>query len=104
MFGRTGGSWDVQRALPLKGVFFLEQAKNQHCEQIGTAQAVCLLTEVAEQVSSLVALSKDKKKIRLLRLQRFENICSMARVVPSYVLSFGREGNFWERIERVLDG
>jgi SynChlorMet cassette protein ScmC len=51
MFGGQGGAWDVQYAVPLKGVFFLKQVLEDKVEQINKARAVCMLVESVEQVS-----------------------------------------------------
>jgi hypothetical protein len=32
----------------------------------------------------------------------FENICHLAKAVPSYRLSATLEGRFWEEIEKVI--
>ncbi|MCG6536914.1 MAG: SynChlorMet cassette protein ScmC, partial [Syntrophales bacterium LBB04] len=38
--GQLGGSWDVQRAMPLKGIFLLAQAVEDRVERVGHGQAV----------------------------------------------------------------
>ena len=104
MMGGNGGTWDVQHAVPLKGIFFLERAHEDELEPLGIAQSVCLLTESAEQTSWSMSSYSEKNELRGLRLLRFDNICALAQTVPSYVLSLGREGAFWQEIERALNG
>jgi SynChlorMet cassette protein ScmC len=104
MFNGPGGTWDVQHAVPLKGIFFLEQAHEDKFEVLGIAQSVCLLAESAEQTSWPMQSYCEKNEVRRLRLLRFDNICTLAQTVPSYVLRLGCDGAFWQEIERALSG
>ncbi len=104
LYGGTGGSWDVQHAVPLRGIFFLEQSPEDSFEPLGMAQAVCLLNESAEQTLWPLSDVMKKDELRIIRLKRFENICKMSHGVPSFVLRLGLNGPFWREIERALDG
>jgi SynChlorMet cassette protein ScmC len=95
-------SWDVQHAVKLKSIFFLEKAGEEQILPLGTSQAICLLTESAEQVSRLMSRWLEKDEARMLRLQRFENVCSLAQAVPSYILRLSRHGTFWQDVEEAL--
>ena len=86
MFNGPGGAWDVQHSVPLKGIFFLEQAYEDAFEPLGIAQNVCLLSASAEQASWLMPGHSEKNALRELRLQRFDNICNLAQTIPSYIL------------------
>lgn len=101
MFGGPGGSWDVQHAVPLKGIFFLDQAPEDQVEPVGVGQAVCLLVESVEQASGL-SLGMAKDELRALCLQRFNNICALAQVVPCYLLHLSLTGTFWQEIEKAI--
>jgi SynChlorMet cassette protein ScmC len=103
LYGGTGGSWDVQYSVPLEGIFFLEQAKEENFEPLGVAQAACLLIESAEQTSWPLSPLMKQDELRIIRLKRFENICNMIQAVPSFVLRLGLNGPFWREIERALD-
>ena len=103
MFNGPGGTWDVQHAVPLKGIFFLEQAHEDALKPLGIAQSVCLLNESAEQAHCFISIHSEKNELRGIRLLRFNNICSLAKTVPSYVLRLGRDGAFWEDIEQALN-
>ena len=104
MFNGPGGTWNVQHAVPLKGIFFLEQAHEDALEPLGIAQSVCLLNESAEQAHCFIANHSEKNEMRGIRLLRFDNICALAKAIPSYVLRLGRDGAFWQEIERSLNG
>jgi SynChlorMet cassette protein ScmC len=100
--GGPGGSWPVQNAVPVKGIFFLAQASGDRVEKIGPGQAVSLLGECAGQVSTFMAPGLWKKELDALYLERFNNLCSLARVVPAHVLHICLTGTFWQEIEHTL--
>jgi SynChlorMet cassette protein ScmC len=105
MINGPGGTWNVQHAVPLKGIFFLEQANKDAFIAIGIAQSICLLNESAKQAASWSIPDHPKKNaLRELRLQRFDNICELAKTIPSYILRMSPDGAFWEEIESALNG
>jgi hypothetical protein len=97
-----GGSWDVQRAVPLKGVFFLEQSPGDWVEPVGVGHAVARLASSAQQVSHLMTRGLKQKQRRALHLERFENVCRLAQAVPAYLLHVSLTGTFWQEMERVI--
>jgi hypothetical protein len=101
--GESGGTWDVQNAVPLKGVFFLSQAVEDRVESVGPGHAVSLLVKSAEQTSQLMARGLSKEETRALHLERFNNLCALARVVPTHVLHISLTGAFWQEIEQMLE-
>lgn len=101
--GGPGGSWDVQESLPLRAIFFLARSEDDRVEPVGAGHGATLLVESAEQLSrAMVRGLRDREKIRALRLERFDNICTLAKAVPSYVLQISLGGAFWEEIEQAL--
>ena len=101
--GGPGGTWDVQHAVPLKGIFFLTQAQEDRINPMGVGQAVCMLVESAEHIWGRIPRNEvGVDKIRALRLQRFDNICTLAQAVPCYLLHLSLTGKFWQKIEKVL--
>jgi SynChlorMet cassette protein ScmC len=103
MSGGNGGTWDVEHAVKLKAIFFMVQAQNDRIEPIGAGHSVPLLVELAEQASWSMAHGQGGAVARALRLQRFENICSLAKSMSCYRLQLGLDGAFWEEIERVIN-
>ena len=99
----SGGTCDVHRAVPLKGIFFLVQDQEDVLEPVRDAQAVCLLVENAESSSWLFSEDIKEDEARALRVQRFENIAALANSIPSYLLRLSLNGTFWREIERVID-
>jgi len=104
LWGESGGTWDVQNAVPLKGVFFLSRAVEDSAESVGPGHAVSLLVECAEQSSPLMARGLSNEETRALHLERFDTLCALARVVPTHVLHISQTGAFWQEIERMLEG
>ena len=100
MWGGPGGAWDVNHSVPLKGIFLLVQAEDACIKPIGTGQAIVMLQEVSEQASFLSLKSLDDERARARRLQRFENICTLAKKVPTSILQTSLASHFWEQIER----
>jgi hypothetical protein len=97
-----GGTWDVNHAVPLKAIFFLQQAHQNRVEPVAPGQSACLLVELAEHTSWSMAHGEGKDVARTLRLERFENICTLVKDVPCYYLHLGLHGAFWKEIERVI--
>ena len=103
LWGGSGGTWDVQHAVPLKGVFFLSRALEDHVESIGPGHALSLLVESAQQASQLMGRGLATEETRALHLERFDNLCALARVVPAHLLHISLTGAFWEEIEQTLE-
>lgn len=104
LWGGSGGSWDVQHAVPLKGVFFLSRSHADHVESIGPGHALSLLVESAQQASQLMARGLGKEATRALHLEQFDNLCALARAVPAHVLRISLTGAFWQEIEQTIEG
>ena len=102
MFGGKGGSWDVQHSIPLKAIFLLNQNEKDYIESIGKGQTVCMLNETGEQPWWMLANGFDDQKRQFLNLQRFNNICQLAKTIPGYILHISKNGSFWEEIDQVL--
>lgn len=101
--GGSGGCWDVQHAVPLGGIFLLCRAAADRVEPVGAGQAVSLLVQCAQQASQPMSRGLGKKENRALQLERFDNLCNLARVVPAHLLHFSLTGAFWKEIERALE-
>jgi SynChlorMet cassette protein ScmC len=102
MLEGKGGTWDVEHAVELKAIFLLVQAQNDRIEPIGAGHSVSLLVELTEQASWSMAHGQGGDMARALRLQRFENICSLAKSMRCYHLHLSLDGAFWEEIEGVI--
>ncbi len=97
--GASGLSWDVQRAVPLKGIFFLQQGRRNRVERLKRSQAVCMLVECAEQVSIPFKAGMDLEEVRRFRLKRFDTVFHLVKAIPVYLMHIARRGRFWELME-----
>jgi SynChlorMet cassette protein ScmC len=98
-----GRSWDVQRYLPLMGIFHLVQAGSDEAEPIGEGAAALNMTERAtEMYRNWWNRMDDDHEARKQRRQVFENACAAAQSVPGFDLRFTRDGRFWEAVEGAL--
>jgi hypothetical protein len=100
--GGPGGTWDVQSAVPLKGIFFLAQAAEDRAGRVGPGQAVSMLVECVGQVSTFMEPGLFKEELHALHLERFNNLCALARVIPAHLLHISLTGAFWQEIEQAL--
>jgi SynChlorMet cassette protein ScmC len=100
--GGTEGVWNVQKAVPVKGIFFLVQAASDQVERVGSGQAVCLLGESVRQASAFMTVGKCKEDLQALHIERFNNLCTLAKVVPAYLLHISLTGNFWQEMGKIL--
>jgi SynChlorMet cassette protein ScmC len=103
-WARAKNTWNVRHAVPLAGVFFLEQAEDDRAVAIGAGQAALRLTESAMQICELLLRGLDAQKARRIRMLLFDNACQLVRSIPAFVLHASLHGAFWEEMERALDG
>lgn len=97
-----GGVWDMQQAVPLRAIFFLEQGEEERAEPMGPGHAACLLAELAQQTSRHLLRNLPLEEIAAFNLQRFDNLCALAKAVPAYLLYVRLDGEFWKEIEKVM--
>lgn len=95
-------TWDVQRAVPLKGVFVLEQSPVDRASRVGAGQAAAWLLESAAQASLFRWRRLDRPAIQLAHRRRFESVCRLAIEVPCFQLDLTIDGPFWRVIEDAL--
>jgi SynChlorMet cassette protein ScmC len=102
MSGRSHKTWDVQRYVPLRAIFFLEQSEDDKIVEISKSQAATRSYRAAEQVSGQNWRGLDPAEVREFRNKLFENACNLIKEVPAYVLRVSLAGRFWEEMEKVL--
>jgi SynChlorMet cassette protein ScmC len=99
--GQVDNTWDVADALPVAGVFFLEQSPEDEVIPLDPVQAAVSASRSAEQIFSFDLLF-ESTKARNLRLALFENACALAKQIPAFILRVSLTGKFWEKIEEAL--
>ena len=100
--GGSGGTWNAQQAVPLKGIFFLARGQRTQITPVGIGQAVCLLTASTAQVSAGIVRNISKEQGDMVRLQSFGNVCAFAQKVPGHLLHLSPSQIMWQDIEKVL--
>lgn len=101
-YSGPGGSWEVNRTLPLRAICFLGRAENDRLEKMESGKALGELVEVAEQISWVLNEKASRREQSLDRAQRFENLCALAQQVPAYSLVLSRSGAYWKLLEQLV--
>lgn len=105
-FGLEAGDgsdvWNVQRDVPLRAIFVLEQGEKDRIESLGPGHALSLLLELANQASGRMMQDFSMNELTAFNLERFENICALVKAIPAYLLYVRLNGTFWNEIRRVL--
>ena len=102
LFQRSEKTWDVEQHAPLSALFFLEQAERDEVLRIGTGQASVYITESSTQICRRDWRYLDKKEEVRRKTMLFDNACTLAKEVPSYILRVSLTGEFWKLIEEVV--
>jgi SynChlorMet cassette protein ScmC len=95
-------TWDCRQSVPLRALFFLEQADTDAVVPLNRAQAAVRMMAATGQAWDFYWRKIGRTRARSLKMQSFNNISLLARQIPAYVLKATRDGRFWEEIERVL--
>ena len=106
LFGAEKGdrseTWNVQRAVPLRAIFILEQGEMDHVEPLGPGHAVTLLAELAHHTAKTFLQDLPTDEIVAFNNRLFENLCALAHSLPAYLIHVSLDGAFWDEIERKL--
>jgi SynChlorMet cassette protein ScmC len=95
-------TWPCDYAVPIRGVFFLEQAPIDNVEPLSPNQAASRMFRSHKEAWGGY-WSRLKGKTRRENAERvFSNAIDMAKVVPAYRLQATLHGNFWDHIAAVL--
>ncbi len=96
-------SWDVQKSVKLKTIFFLEQSNTCEVIKIKPIEASYLIFKSSWEVFSKYGDDLKKENIRLLRKIVFNNACVMGKSIQAYILRLTLDCRYWEIIEDLLD-
>lgn len=101
--GARGRSWNLNRAIPLGGLFFLEQAEEDGLEPLGGAAATLRIRQSALQVLGSLGPCIATERDLHANTTVFENAAGLAASLPSFILRVSLTGRFWEKIENALE-
>ncbi|MFQ5615134.1 MAG: SynChlorMet cassette protein ScmC [Anaerolineales bacterium] len=100
--GGSGGSWDVQRAVPLRAVFFLSQSLDDQVVPLNTAEAMAMLMESVHQASMLMTRKLAEDKAHTIYREQLAAVEALVNTIPTYTLHLSLTGTFWQEIEGVM--
>jgi SynChlorMet cassette protein ScmC len=100
---RSDRTWNVQRHIPVSAIFFLEQAKFDEVIPIGQGQTTVSIFRLALEKFSRSWISLDVDEQRANQKKLFDNACGLAKTIPAFKLRVSLNGQFWEKIEKVLE-
>ena len=100
---RSNRTWNVQHYVPLRAIFFIEQAEVEGVLSLGQGEAAVLINQSAMQVYYRYWYDLDYEELRTKKKKLFENACELAKAVPAYRLRVSLYGRFWEEMENVLE-
>jgi len=99
---RIQDSWNVQKGIPIKAIFFLEKTNIDSVLHIEKNQAYSRLMEFSIELIRCNFQYLQKEELRKLRTQIFNNCMNTIKIYPTYVLRHSLNGNFIEKIEEVI--
>jgi SynChlorMet cassette protein ScmC len=99
---RAAPVWEVSRATPLVGIFFLRQAAADMATPLGRGEAVLRVHEAGRQVCQYTRLTGAPPQERQENLRMLENAERLVCSVPAFTLDVSLTGSFWLEIERTL--
>ena len=101
--GRKYSTFNSSYSVPLKGIFFLDQATEDKVFPIGKTLAIRKIYEGMKQIWDAYwnRIPKNEKQ-RMVR-KVFNTAFNIAKNIPAYELRATLHGEFWKEIEKILD-
>jgi hypothetical protein len=96
------GSWPVEEAVPLQGIFFLSQSAFERLQPTDRTYATALIMESAIDLARTVTTQPKAGESPRLWEDHLAAAKAMAAAVPVYSLQTSIQGRFWTEIEQVL--
>jgi len=98
-----GGSWEVERGIPLAAVFFLTQSPEDQAEPLNAGEAAAYLMESVHQLMGVPARTECiRGESESLCEMELAAVSALVKVIPAYLLHISLTGRFWEEIDTVL--
>lgn len=95
-------TWNVERCVSLKAVFFLKQGPCDEAIPVGPGEAALRLNHAASYLCGRRLPHRDpSEKTRETRVL-FDNCCQMSETIPAFTLRVKLGGRFLEQIDKVL--
>ncbi len=101
-FHGSNRTWDVQRGVALKALFFLEQGTNDEVLPVGQGEAALRLNHFSAYISRIGWVRPDPCDQALRLKTLFDNCCGVARCVPAFNLRAKLGSGFLNEIGKVM--
>jgi hypothetical protein len=99
----SGGTWNSQYCVPLKGIFFLAQDSNDQIISLNINDAIYLINRCSSgAMAPIFEMAEPEKKKRALN-QILESSINLAQAIPVHILKLSLTGSFWNDVERAID-
>jgi SynChlorMet cassette protein ScmC len=99
-----GGIWDVEKAVPLRAIFFLNQAMENSAGPLTVPEATaCLVESIHQVMGPPVPGCCDPVDSPGLCSGELSAVTALVRSVPVHLLRISLTGQFWTEIERMLE-
>ncbi|MBN1996272.1 SynChlorMet cassette protein ScmC [candidate division KSB1 bacterium] len=95
-------TWDVQQAVPVSALFFLQQDKTDSVHVLPAQNAVIYITDSVMEICHKFWHRADKLLQRRMRCMVLDNVCALCRGIPAFTLQTTITGEFWREIESVV--
>jgi SynChlorMet cassette protein ScmC len=99
---RAENTWKVEEAIPLAGIFFLEQSPEDECLPLrGAESAVAAMSSAGQNMNRFLRFFDDREA-RKIKKMILDNACEIVKHIPAFSLRVSLTGCFWEKIEAAL--
>ncbi len=98
---RPPWDWEVERCLPVNGIFFLQQSKIDSVEFLGQGKSAALIYQASAQICRRMWNELDFNQSEELKKHIFLLAGNVARQIPAFILNVSLDGMFWELIADV---
>jgi SynChlorMet cassette protein ScmC len=96
-------TWDIQKKVQLKAIFFLEQSPTDEAIPIGKGQSAMLIGKFSAPILSQTLQSMPNQESVKSKIQILDNAINIAKTIPAFTLQFSLTGKFWEVIEKTIE-
>ncbi|GEM_PF-295835 len=101
--GGSGGDWNVEEAVPLSSIFFLQRSEIDNVEPLSKVNATAFLMESIRQVMLTPRIGKlHSDSIEAILKMSFPHIERLILSIPVQILQISLSGNYWEGIFQSL--
>jgi SynChlorMet cassette protein ScmC len=99
-----GGTWNVERGIPLRAIFFLSQSPEDRAVPLDTNESSAFLMESVHQAMGAISRAEfTQKEAEYIYDMEIAAVSALAGSIPAHLLHISLTGRFWDVIGPVLD-